>query len=203
MLGTFCVELVASSHSAPVILAATVTASAGPTSSSSPVGPSWFSNRRSSRDAKQKHRILFITEGKTYCISMIRLDEKDRGIIEDFWSKGGDERMHMTPKNLSDGQCWKIVRLSRSPVPREFALDYRTDSVPEHQFMRWKRGGVCTCATTAASLRCTRCSRSHSVGATFTSSVRRRRQNWNLTLSNLVAIGPPARINFASDKSVV
>ena len=106
-------------------------------------------------------RILFITEGKTYCISMIRLDEKDRGIIEDFWSKGDDERMHMTPKNLSDGQCWKIVRLSRSPVPREFALDYRTDSVPEHQFMRWKRGGVCTCATTAASLRCTSCSRSH------------------------------------------
>jgi hypothetical protein len=27
--------------------------------------------------------------------------------------------------------------------------------------------------------------------------------NWNLTLSNLVAIGPPAMINLASDKSVV
>ena len=58
---------------------------------------------------------------------MIRLDEKDRGIIEDFGSKGGDERKHMNPKNLSDGQCWKIVRLSRSPVPREFALDYVPD----------------------------------------------------------------------------
>jgi Plasmid pRiA4b ORF-3-like protein len=27
--------------------------------------------------------------------------------------------------------------------------------------------------------------------------------NWNLTLSNLFTIGPPARINLASDKSVV
>ena len=30
-----------------------------------------------------------------------------------------------------------------------------------------------------------------------------RSSNWNLTLSNLVAIGPPAMINLASDKSVV
>jgi len=60
-------------------------------------------------------RILFITEGKTYCISMIRLDEKDRGIIERFWVEGGDERKHMNPKHLSDGQ----MLVARIGTPRE------------------------------------------------------------------------------------
>ena len=134
---------------------------------------------------------------------MIRLDEKDRGIIEDFWSKGGDERMHMTPKNLSGGQCWKIVRLSRSPVPREFALDYGPT--------RFQSTDLCA-GNVAASARAQRQQHRY-VARVAPDRIRLERllpplcdavvKIGNLTLSHLVAIGPPARINLASDKSVV
>ena len=64
-------------------------------------------------------------------------------------------------------------------------------------------GGVCTCAATAASY----------VARVAPDRIRLERLSpplcdavvkiGNLTLSHLVAIGPPARINLASDKAVV
>src|SRR5271166_2436833 len=55
---------------------------------------------------------------------------------------------------------------SSQTLPPKFTNSTFCSSRLTHRF-----GGVCTCAVTAASPRCTSCSRSHSIGATFTSIV--------------------------------
>jgi hypothetical protein len=48
------------------------------------MGPRWVSNRQSGRNAKEKHEDFFHDRGETFYVWMIRLDEKNRRVIEEF-----------------------------------------------------------------------------------------------------------------------